>query len=94
MTYCRRCKTDGVLYGEWPHQVKCPYTGELHYRGEKCNVEFAPVKHGKWLREVDLHPELYGWVPLSSVVCSVCKTSNGLKQHYCPNCGAKMDLKD
>ena len=27
----------------------------------------------KWLNEVDAFPERYGWVPLSSVICSECK---------------------
>lgn len=44
----------------------------------------------KWLNEVDVFPERYGWVPLSSVICSECKISNTFKTNYCPNCGCKM----
>ena len=44
----------------------------------------------KWLNEVDVFPERYGWVPLSSVICSECKISNISKTNYCPNCGCKI----
>lgn len=54
-------------------------------------VDAVEVKHGRWINEVELRPELYGWVPLNSVVCSICKNSNELEKPYCPNCGARMD---
>ncbi len=47
--------------------------------------------HGRWVNEVESYPERYGWVPITSVVCSICEKSNGKKKPYCPNCGAKMD---
>ena len=54
-------------------------------------VEARPVEHGQWINEVELHPELYGWVPLSNVVCSVCNQSSGAETPYCPKCGNPMD---
>lgn len=48
-------------------------------------------ENAKWLNEVDVFPERYGWVPLSSVICSECKISNTSKTSYCPNCGCKID---
>ena len=34
--YCGQCdKIDDALYGDWPYQVKCPYNGELRWRGEE-----------------------------------------------------------
>lgn len=54
-------------------------------------ADVAPVRHGRWIDEVEKHPELYGWVPLDSVVCSICDISNNRKTKFCPNCGAKMD---
>lgn len=51
-------------------------------------------KYGRWIDEVELRPELYGWVPLNSVVCSLCNKSNGRETLFCPNCGAKMDLEE
>ena len=57
-------------------------------------VNFTEEKHGQWEPAIDKHPELYGWVPLSDVVCSVCDLSNGKETTYCPNCGAKMDLEE
>ena len=49
------------------------------------------MTHGKWLNAVEVHPELYGWVPLDNVVCSVCDKLSEHKTPYCPKCGAKMD---
>lgn len=53
-------------------------------------VEVAPVKHGSWIS------------PDGSYYCSECgkenyyaynKSSGEFTDLYCPNCGAKMDLK-
>ena len=54
-------------------------------------MAFAEVKHGEWLDEVEMRPELYGWIPLNNVVCSICNQSNSRETNYCPHCGAKMD---
>lgn len=48
------------------------------------------IPHGKWLNEVEVRPHLYGWVSLTSVVCSACNTSSDKPSKFCPNCGAKM----
>ena len=54
-------------------------------------VEYAPVKHGKWVepsREI-------GWSydQKAYAECSVCcnKEFLGWGKAFCPNCGAKMD---
>lgn len=53
-------------------------------------ADVAPVRHGRWVMN-----------DRSSVVCSLCGNvvafvSHPTKKwefgHYCPNCGAKMDL--
>lgn len=64
----------------------------LHNECAIPTIEAEPVKRGRWINEVELRPELYGWVPLNSVVCSACNKSNSRETSYCPNCGAKMDL--
>lgn len=61
---------------------------------EQLSADVVPVRHGRWINEVELRPWLYGWVPLNSVVCSVCDHSNSFENIYCPNCGAKMDGGD
>lgn len=74
--FCGECdKANGVLYGNYPHQVKCPYTNEFHWRGEECNVEFAPVIHGR----------------LKNGTCSVCgkdlfnwSEMQSFRGAYCP----------
>lgn len=52
--------------------------------------DVEPVKHGKWIYKKE-------WEKLITNECSICKqiltTQNGELMNYCPNCGAKMDLK-
>ena len=50
-------------------------------------------KRSKWISEVELRPELYGWVPLNNVVCMECGNSNTLEKNYCPDCGSIMNLE-
>lgn len=57
-------------------------------------IEYAPVKHGRWLSEKCNHKPCRIKNPDKWVVykCSSCGYSNGRKQsNYCPNCGAKME---
>lgn len=44
------------------------------------------VKHGKWLINSD------GYYPYCS--CCMREPESGTMTDYCPNCGAKMDLKE
>ena len=51
-------------------------------------IEYAPVKHGRWI----MHPNGHG-------TCSNCKKCSldimgGVDSNFCPNCGAKMDGDD
>ena len=53
-------------------------------------VDAAPVVHGKWIYGEDI-----------DIQCSVCGADaltegdyRQIKSRYCPNCGAKMDLKE
>lgn len=52
-------------------------------------ADVEPVKHGKWIGK-----PIAGY---STVRCSICRTAyleNAGQWNYCPNCGAKMDLKE
>ena len=54
-------------------------------------IDAAPVKHGKWF------DAMVGELPVQ--VCDQCSTFfplayTGGGHHYCPNCGAKMDLEE
>lgn len=61
-------------------------------------ADVAPVVHGRWIS----WQEAENFVPSPDRhECSVCHDSaqvlvNGLEllSNYCPNCGAKMDIKD
>ncbi len=54
-------------------------------------IDATPVKHGKWF------DAMVGELPVQ--VCDQCCTFfplayTGGGHHYCPNCGAKMDLEE
>ena len=58
---------------------------------EMPTIDAAPVKHGRW----EPSEKYFGYNKCS--VCADCYIDpewamNG-KWHYCPNCGAKMDLE-
>lgn len=64
--------------------------GSLYVPGEKIPSRHSvntdrKVVHGKWLINCD------GYYPYCSVCQSEPESRNMTK--YCPNCGAKMDLK-
>lgn len=85
---CANCQyNDGVIYTSIPPQYKCTITNEFHHNNDKCDVEFAPVKHGHWKPFGSMHR------------CSICEETVLVPTtlvdiptyDYCPNCGAKMD---
>ena len=52
-------------------------------------ADVAEVKHGKWTSYgADKRGRGGIWV------CSACNDAFPYTTHYCPNCGAKMDLED
>lgn len=54
---------------------------------EEPTIEAELIRHGKWV---------YGDYYDVGDVCSECDWDSGsvpCDLHYCPNCGAKMDLK-
>lgn len=55
-------------------------------------VEFAKVRHGKWIRENN-----YGIWKCSECGCKINRRyplkGNIWNYYYCPNCGAKMDAE-
>ena len=58
---------------------------------ERKTIDAVPVKHGRW----EPSEKYFGYNKCS--VCADCYIDpewamNG-KWHYCPNCGAKMDLE-
>lgn len=56
-------------------------------------VDLVKVKHGKWIELVKIRKN--GEVRLVYWQCSLCGCFLGTNTaKYCPNCGAKMDLKD
>lgn len=50
-------------------------------------ADVVPVVHGKWIRK-EAERAIF-----ADYECSVCSAypTGGIKSHYCPNCGARMD---
>ena len=83
---CGFCEhTDGLIYTSNPPKVKCNFTGEYHDTRDDCNVELAPVKHGRW---IDCGTAVQGD---TEVKCSECGEVLYWLANYCPNCGARMN---
>lgn len=53
-------------------------------------ADVAPAVHGEW--EIYREPEWPEWA--MRLMCSECGLKTSQKSRYCPNCGAKMDLKE
>lgn len=75
-----------------------PKNDELAYldvRKVICSVPTADVellRHGRWIERKSIHAD--GGVVAK---CSICKKDIqylGQRLKFCPNCGAKMDLKE
>lgn len=66
----------------------------LKLQEELKNLKAKPVKHGKWID----HKKFERKNCNVCIECSVCNTWFGHdcipKTKFCPNCGARMDLKD
>lgn len=55
-------------------------------------ADVTPVAHGRW--RYALYPSIwYGSGEPPEFVCSHCDERSNNTYDYCPNCGAKMDLK-
>lgn len=77
-----------------------PYFEKAAQMLEKLSTaDVAPVLHGRW----DNVPNTYmsviskdGAYHGNATTCSVCHevNPNAYKTNFCPNCGAKMDIKD
>ena len=52
------------------------------------SIEISRVRYGKWIRNKNEGPD---WEQLYT--CSNCGDLEYWESHFCPNCGAIMDLK-
>lgn len=63
-------------------------------------ADVAPVVHAKW--EGWTASAFYGLDDLGEPIyrdaifyrCSICRRKSVIKEKFCPNCGAKMDLEE
>lgn len=57
-------------------------------------ADVATVRHGRWLSWDELHGGNTLAKNVLGVFCSKCIRQSDSKTHFCPNCGARMDLKE
>ena len=72
---------------------RCDENGWLTYTTESDSVEYAPVRHGRWIIDTKFGADVMSGDQM--VICSVC--GRGIfwgKQTYCPHCGAMMDEEE
>lgn len=50
-------------------------------------ADVEPVRHGQW----EFHEDVAKWG--YPYLCSQCGKAHNHKEPYCPNCGAKMDMR-
>lgn len=63
-------------------------------------ADVAPVVHGRWKGWIT--PAFYGLDDFGDPIyrdaifyrCSICGRKSAIKENFCPNCGAKLDLED
>lgn len=98
----KRREEYGIYY-----DTGCEYgkNDDLEWLDSLPTIDAVPVVHGEWIDEYA--SEVYGWDvtlagrdPVVGHKCSRCKESSycndcgdELLTNYCPNCGAKMDLR-
>lgn len=57
-------------------------------------VDAEPVKHGKWNKRTTIAYCRNGiFIDYDEYLCSECQRVTEIKENYCSNCGAKMDLE-
>ena len=60
----------------------------------KAVQDWEPVKHGKWNKRTTIAYCRNGiFVDYDEYLCSECQKVTEIKENYCSNCGAKMDLE-
>jgi len=80
--YCKECRR---LDGECCRAYECKYEDCIDIIKDAPTADVQEVKHGKWETSKG---ERY------SGRCSCCNCYSTDDYKYCPNCGAKMDLKE
>lgn len=85
--YCKECDSGNEVLCRSCGYMDCI---EMIETGDFLTADVQEVKHGKWKQVDD-----------TKCRCSNCKKvfliavyPNGGEKNYCPNCGAKMDLKE
>ena len=88
-------------FSENPKEIPYLQAAEiLRAASENDPADVAPVRHGRW--EGYSHSRYCGVDDFGDPIykdgvvyyCSGCRRKTVIKERYCPNCGAIMDLED
>ena len=61
---------------------------------EQTIIDAVPVVHGQWIPQLAIEKTIQGVHSCHTEYrCSICNEIELKDSDYCPNCGAKMDLK-
>ena len=86
---CAYCKHNGgAVYTSLPPKYKCSITGELHLALDDCDVDFEPIKHGRWIKAGE---DLWDCSECGQRIFSMSKQDREEFHKWCGRCGAKMD---
>ena len=97
MVHCEKCSLQFGFCSMFESEEEA-----IEAWNRRADNEAEPVKHGRWKSMI----EPLGWDDTTTAECSVCGESwvlddenwtiDEVRQywHYCPSCGAKMDLED
>lgn len=97
LEHCEDCGRRNKKACDYPSYSARDFCGWLD---DVPTVDAAPVVHGEWIGEDGEHVPLRDGIPAYSCSCSICgdylvgSDEYEPSGYYCPNCGAKMDLKE
>lgn len=72
-----------VLTEVYHHKTEAQHMALKEALDRVPTIEAEPVKRSRWI-----------FIPTEGIFCEACFHSSALRNHYCANCGAKMENDD
>lgn len=87
--------TQGDIAMDSPYNVRLNSLLAFKHIIMNCaRIDAEPVKHGKWNKRTTIAYCRNGiFIDYDEYLCSECQRVTEIKENYCSNCGAKMDLE-
>ena len=70
--------------------VACAYADAMDFIDAIPAADVQPIRHGRWIEETPKHSRC----SCCDVTCLIAVYPISANANFCPNCGARMDLKD